>query len=555
MRKIMLRVVSTLTLSLTVSLTSQVNAANLEDRLAGNNRYQTGAEIVGKGWTTSDYVVIASGEGFADALCAAPLAKKYNAPILLTGKNTLDLNTKNELKRLNVKNVFIVGGTGVVSDSVNSEIKGMTIETTRIAGKNRFETSLEVAKNLGESSGVVVTNGFGFADALSIAPVAAQGGMPILLTDKADLSDQVKGFLSNKSYEKSYIVGGSGVVSDKIASQLKNVTRLGGSSRYGTNAAVLNQFSNEFNYDKVYVASGANYPDALCGSALAALSNSPLILVGTSVDSSVMSSIKAKHDTYNNVIILGGTGVVSDIVADNVVSGAINVISVTLNKTSNTLGIDEAVTLAATILPSNAENKGVKWTSSNENIATVDAAGRVTGISSGTAVITATTVDGNKAASCTVTVQKKIITYLPSTYLVGVDIPEGEYVLFPEGSGYFAITADANGRDIINNDNFAYPRYVSVQSGTYMYLHNAKMYPVNASPDITFSNGRYIGYLKVGVDIPTGTYKVKTFGSRGYYAITDRYDNIFANDNFTGDTYITIKDGQYLELNNCYIEK
>ncbi|WP_186430256.1 cell wall-binding repeat-containing protein [Clostridium sp. BSD9I1] len=555
MRKIMLRVVSTLTLSLTVSLTSQVNAANLEDRLAGNNRYQTGAEIVGKGWTTSDYVVIASGEGFADALCAAPLAKKYNAPILLTGKNTLDLNTKNELKRLNVKNVFIVGGTGVVSDSVNSEIKGMTIETTRIAGKNRFQTSLEVAKNLGESSGVVVTNGFGFADALSIAPVAAQGGMPILLTDKADLSDQVKGFLSNKSYEKSYIVGGSGVVSDKIASQLKNVTRLGGSSRYGTNAAVLNQFSNEFNYDKVYVASGANYPDALCGSALAALSNSPLILVGTSVDSSVMSSIKAKHDTYNNVIILGGTGVVSDIVADNVVSGAINVISVTLNKTSNTLGIDEAVTLAATIFPSNAENKGVKWTSSNENIATVDAAGRVTGISSGTAVITATTVEGNKAASCTVTVQKKIITHLPSTYLVGVDIPEGEYVLFPEGSGYFAITADANGRDIINNDNFAYPRYVSVQSGTYMYLHNAKMHPVNASPDITFSNGRYIGYLKVGVDIPTGTYKVKTFGSRGYYAITDRYDNIFANDNFTGDTYITIKDGQYLELNNCYIEK
>jgi len=72
-----------------------------------------------------------------------------------------------------------------------------------------------------------------------------------------------------------------GVVSDKIASQLKNVTRLGGSSRYGTNAAVLNQFSNEFNYDKVYVASGANYPDALCGSALAALSNSPLILLGT----------------------------------------------------------------------------------------------------------------------------------------------------------------------------------------------------------------------------------------------------------------------------------
>ncbi|WP_179632075.1 cell wall-binding repeat-containing protein [Clostridium peptidivorans] len=321
MRKIMLNVVSALTLSLSVLLTFQVSAATLEDRLAGNNRYETGAEIVSKGWTTSDYAVIASGEGFADALCAAPLAKKYNAPILLTGKNTLDPNTKNQLERLEVKNVLVVGGAGVVSNNVLSEIGKMDIEVTRIAGQNRFETSLQVAKNIGDTRGVVVTNGFGFADALSIAPVAAQKGMPILLTDKVDLSDQVKGFLSNKSYEKSYIVGGSGVVSDKIASQLHSVTRLGGSSRYGTNAAVLNHFASEFSYDKVYVASGANYPDALSGSALAALSDSPLILVGTSIDPLVMASIRAEHDTYNNVIILGGTAVVSDAVANKIVSG------------------------------------------------------------------------------------------------------------------------------------------------------------------------------------------------------------------------------------------
>lgn len=321
MRKIMLNIVSALTLSLAVLLTSQVSAATLEDRLAGNNRYETGSEIVSKGWTTSDYAVIASGEGFADALCAAPLAKKYNAPILLTGKNTLDPNTKNQLERLEVKNVLVVGGAGVVSDNVLSEIGKMDIEITRISGSNRFETSLQVAKHLGDTSGIVVTNGFGFADALSIAPVAAQKGMPILLTDKVDLSDQVKGFLSNKSYEKSYIVGGSGVVSDKIASQLHSVTRLGGSSRYGTNAAVLNHFASEFSYDKVYAASGQNYPDALSGSALAALSNSPLILVGTSIDPLVMASIRDEHYAYNNVIILGGTGVVSDSVVNKIVTG------------------------------------------------------------------------------------------------------------------------------------------------------------------------------------------------------------------------------------------
>lgn len=323
MRKRILGVVSALTLSLTVLLTSQVkvNAATLANRLGGNNRYETGAKIVNEGWTSSHYAVVASGEGFADALCAAPLAKKYDAPILLTGKNNLDSNTKSELKRLHVKNVFIVGGPGVVSDNVNSEMKSMGIETTRIYGQNRFETSVQVAKNLGDTRSIVVTNGFGFADALSIAPVAAQKGMPILLTDKADLSEQVKGFLKNKSYEKSYIIGGKAVVSEKIASQLNNAIRLGGNSRYGTNSAVLSHFANEFSYDKVYIASGENYPDALCGSSLAALSNSPLILVGTSVDPSVMCSVRAQHDKYNNVIILGGSAVVSDTVANKIVSG------------------------------------------------------------------------------------------------------------------------------------------------------------------------------------------------------------------------------------------
>lgn len=326
MRRKIFNIVSTLTLSLTMLSTSNANAATLNKRLAGNNRYETGAKIVREGWSTSDYAIVASGEGFADALCASPLAKRYNAPILLTGKDTLDLNTKNELQRLNVKNVFIVGGPGVVSDSVKTELQDIGIKTTRIYGQNRFETSLEVAKNMGDvSNGVVVTNGFGFADALSIAPIAARKGMAILLCDKDDLSPQMKDFVTKQYYWHSFIIGGTGVVSDNISPQLNNPTRLSGNSRYETNAAVLDHFADEFSYDKVYVASGQNYPDALSGSSLAALSNSPLILTGASVNPSVMSSIKSQHNKYNNVIILGGTAVVSDAVANNVVSGVITV--------------------------------------------------------------------------------------------------------------------------------------------------------------------------------------------------------------------------------------
>jgi uncharacterized protein YjdB len=60
--------------------------------------------------------------------------------------------------------------------------------------------------------------------------------------------------------------------------------------------------------------------------------------------------------------------------------------------------------LVASIEPANASNKDIIWTSSNEAIAKVNTSGVVTGIANGTATITATTSDGNKTASCTVTV-------------------------------------------------------------------------------------------------------------------------------------------------------
>lgn len=82
----------------------------------------------------------------------------------------------------------------------------------------------------------------------------------------------------------------------------------------------------------------------------------------------------------------------------------INVTSISLNRTTDSLNVGDTDTLTQTVAPSNATNKNVKWTSSNNAVATVDATGKVTGITSGTASITATTADGNKAASCTVTV-------------------------------------------------------------------------------------------------------------------------------------------------------
>lgn len=84
------------------------------------------------------------------------------------------------------------------------------------------------------------------------------------------------------------------------------------------------------------------------------------------------------------------------------------VTGVSLDKTTANVDLYKTIQLTATVAPDNATNKTVKWTSSDEKIATVTN-GTVRGISAGNVTITATTDDGNIKATCEVTVNPKQI--------------------------------------------------------------------------------------------------------------------------------------------------
>ena len=78
--------------------------------------------------------------------------------------------------------------------------------------------------------------------------------------------------------------------------------------------------------------------------------------------------------------------------------------SVELNKAATNIQIGGSETLTATVLPENAANKNVTWSSSDATVASVDANGKVSALKVGTATITVKTADGNKTATCSVTV-------------------------------------------------------------------------------------------------------------------------------------------------------
>lgn len=148
-------------------------------QIIGKDRYETSAKLADE-LKTYDTAVIVNGNSIADGLSAAPLAGKYNAPILLVEKNSIPASVKSRLNKAN--KVFIIGGEGVISKNVEKQLVGKQIK--RIGGSTRIETSRLVANELGEYEEAYIVNGFtGEADAMSISPVAARYGCPILLTD------------------------------------------------------------------------------------------------------------------------------------------------------------------------------------------------------------------------------------------------------------------------------------------------------------------------------------------------------------------------------------
>jgi putative cell wall-binding protein len=279
-------------------------------RYAGNDRYSTSVAISKAGWSQSDYIVIATGQDYPDALCATPLAGKYNAPILLTPKAALDAGVESEIVRLKPKNAFIVGGTAVVSAAVESKLKSKGITVTRIAGANRYETSAQVAKYLSSSQIAFIVTGYNYPDALSIASFAAYRKAPILLTDKTKLDASVNKIVFNGVIKNTYIIGGTSIISDSLIKTLPTPKRIFGANRYETNVAILNSFG--FNFSNTFIATGTHFADALSGSALAGRYGAPIVLISSDLSNDIITKLSARKNEVTNIYMLGGPKAVSE---------------------------------------------------------------------------------------------------------------------------------------------------------------------------------------------------------------------------------------------------
>ena len=290
-------------------------------RLGGNTRYDTMVAIADAGFTSSDTVVLASGENFPDALSASSLAGAYKAPVIMTSKDSLSEQAKSEIERLGASKVFIIGSPAAISTSVESMLGDMGLTTERIAGSNRQETAAKVAAKTADAkspSTVIVASGENFPDALSISPYAYAKGYPIYLTeDRGALSvSTIKAIQSLGTVERVIIVGSSAVVSESSESQLESIAptveRWSGSNRYETSLRIAEgAVADGMTWSNVVVASGENFPDGLAGASLAGKRGGVLLLTAQGDASAVAHTIASAKGEVKSCYVLGSEAAVS----------------------------------------------------------------------------------------------------------------------------------------------------------------------------------------------------------------------------------------------------
>lgn len=298
-------------------------------RIAGATAYDTMKEILNFGGVFTQKggtVIVATGDGYWDALAASGLAGVHDAPVLITPSKQLADQTKSEISRLEPNKVLVVGGSDSVSDEVINAIKTLVpaANVRRISGADAQATALKLFDEGGFSRKVaVVATSDGYWDALSVAPFAFAKDAPIFLTkgsakeEERVLSDETVKVIKEGKFEEVVIVGGTSSVAKAVEEQLKDqkLTRLSGKTALDSSAEIAKwEIKNQgMTVDHLSVATVNGYWDALTGAALAGKQNSVLVLAEPKGGHTAIDAVYSKDNAAKVAgQVFGGTDSISD---------------------------------------------------------------------------------------------------------------------------------------------------------------------------------------------------------------------------------------------------
>jgi len=274
--------------------------------------------------------LIAYAYKYPDALAAGPLSAKLDAPLLLSDTQSLPAIVEEELERLGVSTVWLLGGPASLSPAIEQRLEDLGYEVERRSGDSRFDTAADIATEVGRNSTgeVVVTLGEhadqnrAFPDALSAGSLSASPQqMPLLLTRTDDVPLVTEHALAELDTRKVWIVGGFASVSANVEARLRTlgyqVERLDGPGRYETSVAVAQEALSRAADGPVRLVfvTGEKFPDGLAGGAIAGRVDGLLVLVPNGeLPAATRQFLGDNADRFDVGVILGGENTLSEAV-------------------------------------------------------------------------------------------------------------------------------------------------------------------------------------------------------------------------------------------------
>ncbi len=274
-------------------------------RIGGQNRYDVSVGLAQMAFRNPEYVIIASGEKFPDALSASGLAGCLGAPLLLVRQKSVPPQIAQQIGAMGARKAIVCGGPSTVSEGVLRSLRGMGLQVERIGGATRYDVGANIAERIyaltGSTAKVYIARGDIYPDALSLGPLAYRNKAPILLVLPKAMPPATYGALSRHRYGSAAIAGGTASVSPRteavLGAMTGGVTRWGGATRYDTAATVASAGvaggTNSWEY--VGIAKGTVFSDALCGGVAAGAQGGVILLTDSQPLTRVTANTLTAH--------------------------------------------------------------------------------------------------------------------------------------------------------------------------------------------------------------------------------------------------------------------
>lgn len=300
-----------------------VHAGEMVERTSGGDRIATAVAASRDHRPSAVNAVLATADSYPDALAAGALANRLDAPVLLTGSDALPAPVADELARLGVREVWLLGGPSAIASAVADDLAGRGYEVHRIQGADRYATAGNIARAAGpaRTNEVVVALGEhpqperAWPDAVASSALAATPDhVPTLLTQPETLPTATRDALADLDTRRVILLGGDASISGGVESALRDagyeVERMAGASRYETSILLAaDALARDGDPSQpVVFASGQDFPDALSAGALAAQLQAPLVLVPSrDLADSVDAFLRERVEQWTGGVLIGGT--------------------------------------------------------------------------------------------------------------------------------------------------------------------------------------------------------------------------------------------------------